>query len=149
VAIKAAVVSEDDKDTMGRRILLNYGHTIGHALEAATGYRQYLHGEAVSIGMMGAGQISVGMGLASRDLILRQERLFRRFKLPIMAQNVDPDQVFRAMSMDKKIEEGAIRWVLLEDVGRAVVRKDVPRDLVENTVRALCQSPVTSLSTPS
>ena len=133
-AIKARVVSEDERETLGRRILLNYGHTIGHALESATNYGQYLHGEAVSVGLMGAAAISERMGMISGDVVARQRRVLERFGLPTAAPNVEPEEVFKAMSMDKKTEAGSIKWVLLEDVGRAVVRRDVPSELVEEAV---------------
>ena len=138
VAIKAQVVSEDERETLGRRILLNYGHTIGHALEAATGYGHYLHGEAVSVGMMGAARISHRMGMIGEDVVLRQQRLFHRFGLPTTASDVEPGQVLTAMALDKKTEGRAIKWVLLEDVGRVVVRRDVPAEVVEETVTTLC-----------
>ena len=137
VAIKAQVVSEDERETLGRRILLNYGHTIGHALEVASGYGRYLHGEAVSVGMMGAAAISRDMGLISEDVVLRQRRLLERFRLPTSATDVEPKQLFSAMSLDKKTEGGSIKWVLLEGVGSALVRRDVPTELVRETVLSL------------
>ncbi|MCE2404171.1 MAG: 3-dehydroquinate synthase [Dehalococcoidia bacterium] len=137
VAIKARVVSEDEKETLGRRILLNYGHTIGHAIEAATGYGRYLHGEGVSVGMTGASIIGRELGLTDQGLVDRQRRVLERFGLPTGARDVEPDDLFRAMLLDKKTESGSIRWVMLEDVGRAVVTRDVPGELVERTVRGL------------
>ena len=137
IAIKARIVSEDEKETLGRRILLNYGHTIGHAIEAATGYGEYLHGEGVSVGMTGASIIGRELGLTDQDAVDRQRRVLERFSLPIEAGNVEPDDLFRAMSLDKKTESGSIRWVMLEDVGKAVVTRDVPAELVERTVRGL------------
>ena len=141
VAIKAQVVSEDERETLGRRILLNYGHTIGHALEAASGYGRFMHGEAVAVGMSGAALISQSMGMVPAELVKRQGRLLERFGLPTSAPGVDPEDVLRAMSLDKKTEAGSIKWVLLEGVGRAVVRRDVPAKLVEDTVRVLCGTP--------
>jgi 3-dehydroquinate synthase len=137
MAIKADVVSQDERETLGVRILLNYGHTIGHALEASTEYGRFLHGEAVSIGMMGAASMSQQLGMIPEEVVDRQRLLLQRFNLPIRASGVPVDNVFRAMSLDKKTEGGANRWVMLEDVGKAVVRRDVPRDLVAETVRDL------------
>jgi 3-dehydroquinate synthase len=134
VAIKARVVSEDERETTGRRTLLNYGHTIGHALEAATGYEGYLHGEAVSIGMMGAAYISHRLGLIPVDVVERQRALLERFGLPTSSRGVGRVAVLRAMEMDKKTAGRAIRWVLLEDIGRAVIRRDVPEGLVEEAL---------------
>ena len=137
VAIKAQVVSEDERETLGPRTLLNYGHTIGHAIEAATNYDQYLHGEAVSVGMMGAALISQRMGLLSEEVVLRQQRLLERFNLPTSAPGVEPQQVLKAMSLDKKTRGGSITWVLLEGVGKAVLKRDLPTGLVEETLHAL------------
>ena len=139
VAIKARIVTEDERETLGRRILLNYGHTIGHALEAATDYGEYLHGEAVSVGMMGAATIGEALGLIDGEVVQRQRWILERFGLPTSAAGVDPQRVLAAMSLDKKTEGGSVKWVLLEGVGRAVVRSDVPRMLVEETVRGLCR----------
>ena len=137
MAIKADVVSRDERETLGIRILLNYGHTIGHALESSTEYGSFIHGEAVSIGMMGAAHISEQMGMISEEVVARQQRLLERFNLPIRASGVAVDAVLGAMSLDKKVQGGSNRWVLLEEVGKAVVRSDVPRELVEATVRDL------------
>ena len=137
MAIKAQVVSQDERETLGIRILLNYGHTIGHALESSTSYGRFLHGEGVSVGMMGAAAIAQTMGMISEDLTARQRLLLERFNLPIRADGVAVDAVLQAMSLDKKTVGGANRFVLLEGVGKAVVRGDVPRELVETTVRGL------------
>ena len=137
MAIKAEVVSQDERETLGVRILLNYGHTIGHALEASTDYGRFLHGEGVSVGMMGAIHIACEMGMVSEALVERQRDLLMRFDLPIRAPGVALEDVLRAMSLDKKTVDGSNRFVLLEDVGKAVVRNDVPRQLVEATVREL------------
>jgi 3-dehydroquinate synthase len=137
MAIKAEVVSQDERETLGIRILLNYGHTIGHALEASTEYGRFLHGEGVAIGMMGAARIAYQLGMLPEAVVDRQRRLLARFHLPIHASGAPVEDVLRAMSLDKKTVGGANRWVLLEDVGKAVVRGDVPRELVEKTVREL------------
>ena len=85
MAIKADVVSQDERETLGIRILLNYGHTIGHALEASTEYGRFLHGEGVSVGMMGAARMAAEMGLMPPAIVDRQQRLLERFSLPISA----------------------------------------------------------------
>ena len=137
MAIKADVVSQDERETLGIRILLNYGHTIGHALEASTEYGRFLHGEGVSVGMMGAARMAAEMGLMPPSIVDRQQRLLERFSLPISAPGVPAEDVLTAMSLDKKVQSGTNRWVMLEDVGRSVVRQDVPWELVERTVRDL------------
>ena len=123
-AIKAMIVSEDEKET-GRRTLLNYGHTMAHGLEAATGYERFLHGEAVAIGMTGAALLSNRLGLLSWDVVQRQSAILRSFGLPTGSSGVDPAEVLRAMELDKKVREKTIRWVLLTDAGRAVIVNDV------------------------
>ena len=137
MAIKADVVSQDERETLGIRILLNYGHTIGHGLESSTDYGRFLHGEGVSVGMMGAARIAQEMGMISEAVVARQRRLLERFNLPTRAEGVAVQDVLDAMSLDKKTVGGANRFVLLEDVGKAVVRSDVPRELVEETLREL------------
>ncbi|MBF8267446.1 MAG: aroB [Dehalococcoidia bacterium] len=135
MAIKARVVEEDEKETTGRRTLLNYGHTIGHALEAATQYRKLLHGEAVSVGMTAAAQISHGMGLFPREAVERQAEVLRRFGLPTSCPGVETQEVLKAMELDKKAASGVINWVLLEGIGHAALRSDVPQELVQQAIR--------------
>ncbi len=137
IAVKAEVVSRDEKETLGIRTLLNYGHTIGHALEAATGYTTFLHGEAVSIGMMGAADIGMHMGLLSGDAVERQRRVLKDFGLPLTCGPIDVEELHSAMRMDKKTEGTSIRWVLLDGIGNAVTRTDVPNELVEGAINRL------------
>jgi len=134
MAIKARVVSEDERETTGYRMLLNYGHTIGHGLEAATQYGYFLHGEAISVGMVGAARIGQRLGITSQEVVERQEAALRRFNLPVGAPGVDLERVQAAMALDKKAEGTSIRWVLLEEMGRAVVHRDVP----QAAVREVC-----------
>ena len=138
MSIKAGIVEEDEKETTGRRTLLNYGHTIGHALEAATQYGELLHGEAVSIGMMAAARISHKMGLLSHETIERQERVLRSFGLPTKWPGANTSEVLKAIELDKKAASKRINWVLLEGIGLATLRSDVPSELVEEIVRELC-----------
>ena len=137
VAIKANVVSRDERETLGIRVLLNYGHTIGHALEAATGYETYLHGEAVSVGMMGAANIALRRGLLDADAVQRQADMLRSFGLPLRFEGVSVDAIEEAMRSDKKVSAGSIRWVLLDGIGNAVTRNDVPPELVRETIERL------------
>jgi 3-dehydroquinate synthetase len=137
MAIKANVVSQDERETLGIRILLNYGHTIGHALEASTEYGRFLHGEGVSIGMMGAARIAREMGILSNQVVDRQRRLLERFRLPTRATGVPVDAVLRAMSLDKKAVGSSLRWVLLQEVGRSTTNGDVPMDLALEVLQGL------------
>jgi 3-dehydroquinate synthase len=135
VQIKGAVVSEDERETGGVRELLNYGHTLGHAFEAAGGYEALLHGEAVAVGMVAAAEIGRRVGITPANVVERQNALIERAGLPIRPpKGIDRARVSAALAMDKKIVAGGQRWVLLEDVGRPVVRSDVPREVVESVL---------------
>ncbi|MCH8086814.1 MAG: 3-dehydroquinate synthase [Chloroflexi bacterium] len=138
-ALKGRVVSGDEKES-GLRLILNYGHTIAHALEAATDYGRLLHGEAVSIGMMGAAWISREIAGLSDEAVERQRRLLELFHLPISMPEIDIERVLGAMALDKKVKGKVIRWVLLEDLSKPVVRDDVPMDLVAKVLGRLIES---------
>jgi 3-dehydroquinate synthase len=131
--LKADVVSQDARES-GLRALLNYGHTIGHGIEAATGYGSFLHGEAVAIGMTAAVRLSHWMGLVDAGIVARQDALLARYGLPQRAPGVDRESVRRAMTLDKKVVGGRQRWILLEGIGRTAIRDDVPPELVERAL---------------
>ena len=137
-ALKGRVVSEDEKES-GLRTILNYGHTIGHSLEAATDYGQLLHGEAVAIGMAGAARISQRMVDLPEDAVDRQQRLMEKLRLPTSMPEIEVDRLMAAMQLDKKVRGKAIRWVLLEDIGRPVIRDDVPMELVRDVLVQLME----------
>jgi len=134
--VKSAIVSEDEREK-GRRTLLNYGHTIGHALESVTGYRRFLHGEAVSIGMAGAAMLSHHLGLASDHTVERQFRILEKFGLPTRCSGVSPASVLEAIELDKKVRNKSVRWVLVEAVGRTTIRDDVPEEKVSRVLEQL------------
>ncbi|RLT39581.1 MAG: 3-dehydroquinate synthase [Chloroflexi bacterium] len=136
--LKALIVSSDPQER-GIRAILNYGHTIGHAIEQSTGYTEYMHGDAVAVGMMGAGRIAVELGILDPTVLDRQADLLRSFGLPLVAPGINVRAVLEAMQRDKKVEQGKMRFVLLEGVGRAFVRGDVPEDLVSRTVQSLAR----------
>jgi shikimate kinase/3-dehydroquinate synthase len=136
-AVKARIVTEDERETSGLRMLLNYGHTMGHGVEAAAGYNAYLHGEAVAVGMTGAARLGMAFGITPADLVERQALLLKRFGLPDSYTGVEPNRVLEAMSRDKKISAGQISWVFLESIGRASVHRGVPQELIAQIVRQL------------
>ena len=137
VAVKANIVSQDERETLGIRILLNYGHTIGHAIESSTGYSRLLHGEAVSIGMMGAAYIGESLGMLSPDEVDRQRRLLDAYGLPLSFPDMDIAAVNNAMLSDKKVAGRSIRWVMLDGISNAVTRSDVPPNLVQDALNRL------------
>jgi len=124
VAIKAGVVGRDERES-GERRILNFGHTFGHALEAVGGWS---HGEAVSVGMVLAAGLSVKMGRLSAAAYQRITALLRRLRLPVAAA-ADSKQVLEALRRDKKREAAVIRFVLLDDIGRASVEPIENREL--------------------
>ena len=134
--IKAEIVSEDEKER-GLRTILNYGHTIAHGLETVTNYERFLHGEAVSIGMMGAARISRELGLLAQDVVKRQRNVLETFGLPASCADVKIDSVLQAMELDKKVRGEKVRWVLLSGIGQTLIRDDVPRKVVESAIREL------------
>ncbi|MFN0144884.1 MAG: 3-dehydroquinate synthase [Dehalococcoidia bacterium] len=138
VAIKAAVVSEDEKEA-GRRTLLNYGHTVGHAIESVTGYGQYLHGEAVAIGMRVAGLLAVELGVLSAGELARQQRVLVAYGLPDRAPGLDVDAVIEATLQDKKVRSGAVQWVLLRRLGEAYVHGPIDAAVVRRAIDTVCR----------
>ncbi|HEY2705129.1 MAG TPA: 3-dehydroquinate synthase [Candidatus Dormibacteraeota bacterium] len=132
---KAEVVSADERES-GRRAVLNYGHTVGHALEAVTGYETMLHGEAVAAGMRIAGRLSLSLlGLPGSDLDW-QDGLLERSGLGALPAGLDVDAVVAATRGDKKARGGAVRWVLVERRGLATPGHLVPEEAVRETLRA-------------
>jgi len=116
--IKAEVVVEDEREA-GRRAILNYGHTIGHAVEATAGYGVYLHGEAVAIGMAAAGRLSSRAGWLSEEDRARIERLIASYGLPVrLREPLEPEALVAAMRLDKKSRGGELRFVLARGIGQ-------------------------------
>ena len=118
-AIKATVVAGDERDLEDRRIMLNYGHTLAHALEAMGGYQRWLHGEAVSVGLVFAAALARELGMLASEPADRHRRVLQSLGLPMEAQ-FDDAEVQAAWSMDKKYK-GGLRWVLLNGLGEPVV----------------------------
>lgn len=140
VRAKADVVVADEREK-GRRALLNLGHTFGHALEAAAGYDgRLLHGEAVSIGMVMAFDLSVRLGLCSTADLERVEKHLEKIGLPTRASQIKPgldytpEQIVDLMGNDKKVKKGRINFILAKGIGEAFVSSDVPMELVLEVV---------------
>jgi 3-dehydroquinate synthase len=123
--LKASVVERDEREAELRWVL-NYGHTIGHALEAATDYGRWTHGEAVALGIVAEARLAERLGLADRSTVDRQERLLTALGLPTTAEAIDPDRVLAAVRTDKKARDGRIPFVLAPAIGRFQFVFDVP-----------------------
>ena len=135
--IKAEVVGQDEKEG-GLRAILNFGHTFGHAIESGLGYGQWLHGEAVGCGMRMATDLSVRLGLVPPEALKRMHTLLVRAGLPVRAPDLGEDVYLDWMGRDKKAEAGDIRFVVLESMGRAVVRK-APEAVVRGVLTSAVQ----------
>ena len=138
VTIKARIVEKDEHETNGLRALLNFGHTIGHAIEASVPYGQLLHGEAISLGMVAAARLSsqlAGLPVVAPAKIIG---LLKRFGLPTtLPAEISAEAILEHMKHDKKFSQGQIRFVLLRSLGDAFVSKDVTLANVESAIKAL------------
>ncbi len=134
-AAKGAIVGEDERER-GRRAFLNYGHTLGHALERLDDYRGRSHGEAVAVGMAFAARLAADLGMCDPALVGRHLRVLASLGLPHGAEGVDVEQVLEVMRLDKKYRHG-LRFALLEDVGRPRLVEDVAEDAVRAAIEGL------------
>jgi len=136
--IKAEIVGRDELEH-GERALLNFGHTFGHAIEAASGYGRWLHGEAVAAGMAMAARMSCESGLIDAATLARISALIERMGLPTRVEGVSPAAMLQGMRMDKKVLEGQIRLVLLRGIGEGFVTAEYDPQRLERTLDAhLC-----------
>jgi 3-dehydroquinate synthase len=137
VRIKAAIVEQDPQERVGKRAMLNFGHTIGHAIEACGAYA-LRHGECVSLGMVSACRLSRRMGLLDESTLARAEALLNRVGLPTkLSEPIETERILEAMRSDKKVRAGAGHFVLLEGVARPVIRADVPESLIRDAYESL------------
>jgi 3-dehydroquinate synthase len=133
--IKAAIVGADERE-QGVRAILNLGHTFGHAIETATGYSEWLHGEAVAAGMAMAADLSRRLGWISADDRLRVTALLERFKLPVQPPHIGAERGRELMGMDKKVLKGKLRLVLLRQLGQADIVSDYSPQALDATLRS-------------
>ncbi|WP_444920752.1 3-dehydroquinate synthase [Microbulbifer sp. CnH-101-G] len=132
---KAEVVASDEREA-GRRAILNFGHTFGHAIEAVQGYGRWLHGEAVAAGMMMALELSHLLGNVDSELVQRVRKLLKKAQLPQESPaDMSADDFLQAMQLDKKVLDGRLRLVLLRSLGDAKVVDDTPREKVIDALR--------------
>ena len=136
--IKAAVVTKDEKEEKGLRTVLNFGHTMGHAIEAASGYKSYNHGEAVAIGMLIAAQISMILGLIPEKVGLRLEKLIRRTGLPDKIARIPQGSIINAHFRDKKFKGSHNRFVLLRGIGRTKIVENIPLTVIKLSLNKYC-----------
>jgi 3-dehydroquinate synthase len=136
--LKAAIVAADERES-GARALLNFGHTFGHAIEAGTGYGAWLHGEAVSAGMVMAAELSCLSGMLPKSDVARVRRLLERAGLPVRGPALGAGRMLELMALDKKAAGGRMRFVMLEAIGRATLRQAPDPGTVEAAITAAAQ----------
>jgi 3-dehydroquinate synthase len=131
--IKAEIVSEDEREGSVRAIL-NYGHTFGHAIESLTDYSVYTHGEAVSIGMVMAASMAERMGMLSQEDKKDITSLLESVNLPTKKPDLNSNDFLESMKRDKKVQDGEIRLILLESIGKAIISNDYPNEILMKTI---------------
>jgi 3-dehydroquinate synthase len=135
--LKAGVIERDPEEKSELRYALNAGHTIGHALEAVTGFARWTHGEAVALGLVAEAHLAEGLGLAAATITRRQEAVLRAVGLPVRASGVDATAVLEAMTRDKKSRDGRVPFVLSPAIGAFRVVYDVTPEDVRRAVAVL------------
>jgi 3-dehydroquinate synthase len=138
IQLKGEVVAADERET-DLRMILNYGHTIGHAIEAATGFSRYLHGEAVAVGMVGAARLAVTRGLLDESSEQRQRSLLERFGLPTSCLGLDRQALWAPLRHDKKAVGSRLRWVLPTKIGSVDVHSDIDEGQVDEILTWLAR----------
>ena len=131
---KAEVVSQDEKES-GLRAILNYGHTIGHAVESLTHYKQFVHGEAVAIGMVAAGKIAVAMGLWTAEEAQRQDALISKAGLPTdIPTKLAIADILETIKSDKKVKAGKVRFILPQAIGKVIITDQVTPEIISDAL---------------
>jgi 3-dehydroquinate synthase len=135
--IKARIIEQDEKEKKGIRTILNFGHTIGHAIEAASGFKKYTHGEAIALGMLAAASISTRLGLIPEELSLRIRKLIAAVGLPVKLNKVSLPKIIKAHYRDKKFIADINRFVLIKGLGRAIIRKGIALKIIQEALKEL------------
>jgi 3-dehydroquinate synthase len=134
--IKAEVVSRDERES-GLRSILNFGHTVGHAIETATGYRRYLHGEAIAIGMCLEAKLSGNLKFTGNDKVRRIKSLIESYDLPSeIPADIDMKRILSSMELDKKAIAGELRFILPERIGKVRIQKGVPEKMIKEVLKS-------------
>ena len=134
IRIKAAIVSKDEREQKGIRTILNFGHTIGHAVESAAGYRTYTHGEAIAIGMVCASQIAECLGILKKNDAKKIKALIELYQLPTAIRQLPLQKILNALARDKKFLDGKNRFVLPVGIGKVVVKKGIPKNIIRRVI---------------
>jgi 3-dehydroquinate synthase len=133
--IKAKIIEKDEREEKGLRTILNFGHTIGHAIETAGNYRQYNHGQAIALGMLVASALSKKLGYINDSIKQRIENLIKSVGLPTRIKNIPLHRVIKAHYQDKKFKGAKNRFVLIQGIGKTRITEDVPLSLIKETIK--------------
>ena len=136
-SIKAQIASRDEKEVLGLRTILNFGHTIGHAIESASGYKGYNHGEAVGLGMIVASDLSLRLALIGKESVLRIENLIKLYGLPIRLKGASLDKIINAYYHDKKFVGKQNKLVLIRGIAKPVIVRNVELGLIKEALRRI------------
>ena len=135
--IKARIIEQDEREEKGIRTILNFGHTLGHAIEAASGYQRYNHGEAIALGMILASQISKQVKLIDAATLGRIENLIRQTGLPTSIRKLSLEKIITAYYRDKKFVGGINRFVLIKAIGKTTIRKNLPLNIIKRSLNEI------------
>jgi len=133
--IKARIVEQDEREEKGLRTILNFGHTLGHAIEAAAGFKKYNHGEAIALGMLLACDIGRELGLTGNKTCIRIERLIKAAGLPARIKKIPVNNIIKAYYRDKKFIGARNRLVLIRNIGRTKIVENIPLELIKKVLR--------------
>lgn len=140
-SIKAIIVQQDEREEKGIRTILNFGHTIGHAIEAAGKYKKYTHGEAVALGMLAVCDLSRQLGvITDNDLPQRIETLIETIGLPVRIEGISSDDIITAYYRDKKFIGAKNKFVLIEKIGKTKIREDIPLKIIKAALKKRYES---------
>lgn len=137
--IKARIITQDERERKGIRTILNFGHTLGHAIEAASGFEYYNHGEALALGMLAAIDISKKKGLIGEGLYNRIENLIKSAGLPLEIKKISISKILKAHYRDKKFIGGLNRFVLIKGIGKPVIVTNIKLKIIKETLKKLKQ----------
>lgn len=134
IEIKAKIVEKDEQEKKGIRTILNFGHTIGHAIESASNYRNYTHGEAISMGMICASQIAYNLNLLSKSKLEQIIDLIKIYELPTKIKGVSLNKIMDSLARDKKFIKAQNRFVLPTNIGKVIVKSGIPNKIIRETI---------------
>ena len=137
--LKAGIVEIDETEKTGQRAILNFGHTVGHALEAVSRFKGKSHGEAVAVGIVAAAKISQRLGILNPESVQAIQSLLAKFELPTSCPGVSPDALINAIRFDKKTTLGQTRWVLAKGIGKGITGQLVAEEVVRKVLKELCR----------